>query len=307
MKVLVTGGTGFIGGETARSLAEAGHEVVVTTRAADWRQGGDMTVVSQCDLAQPASLALLPTGINAVVHAAALADFRHGTWHDHLRNNVGATRNILRWAERSGVAHLAFMSTIGVHDRPWGHRAVHPLDEQSPRHPSSAYGRSKVIAEDLVAAARVPTTTLRLSWVYGTGMRSNSHIRAMAGWGATNALARHAPVTGRVSVIDVRDVAAAVKTILETGGDAPDTGAILLAESEPAELRHILNPAATILKRPAGPLARSVAALLPLSLRALVDDSLVCNPERMRMLGLRTSHAFYDEFPLLLDTEGWLP
>lgn len=307
MKVLVTGGTGFVGGEAARALAEAGHEVVVTTRAGDWRQEGNMTVVSQCDLAQPASLALLPTGIDAVVHAAALADFRHGTWHDHLRNNVGATRNILRWAESHDVEHLAFMSTIGVHDRPWGRRAIRPLDEQSPRHPSSTYGRSKVIAEDLVAAARIPTTTLRLSWVYGTGMRSTSHIRAMAGWGATNRLARRAPVTGRVSVIDVRDVAASVKTVLELGATAHDMGAVLLAEDEPAELRYILNPKATIRKRPAGPAARSVAALLPLSLRALVDDSLVCNPERMRALGLSTSHTFHDEFPLLLESEGWLP
>ena len=80
----------------------------------------------------------------------------------------------------------------------------------------------------------------------------------MAGWGATKILTRHVPVTGRVIVIDARDVAASVTTTLEMGGAGPDTDVIMLVEIEPAESRQILNPTATIPKRPAGPVATAI-------------------------------------------------
>ena len=94
---------------------------------------------------------------------------------------------------------------------------------------------------------------------------------------------------------------------LEMNGADPETDVTSLAESEPAELRQILNPAVTIRRRSVGPVARSAVILLTLSLRVLVDDSLAHNSERMCTLELHTSHAFYDEFPILLDVEGLPP
>lgn len=309
MRILVTGGSGFVGSAAAAALAAAGHEVLTTTRGDAGRVAipGVAGVITECDLADPGCATRLPGEVDVIVHSAALAEFRERDWKRHVRDNVAATRNVARWGERAGASRTIFMSTIGVHDRQWGRAGAGPITESSPRAATSAYGRSKRLAEDIVAGAATPSTTLRLTWVYGVGMRRSSHIRALARMVHNRPLVRHMPLPGRVSTIDVRDVAAATRAVAERADDMPEKDVILLAEHRPVALREILDlGAGTGGGRAPGRLRESAASVLPFGLRVLMDDALVAAPARMRARGLFCVHDFRDEYPVLLAEDGWL-
>jgi len=308
MRILVTGGSGFVGAAAAASLANAGHEVTITTRgdAAPPAADGLADVITGCDLAHPGCATRLPVQIDLVVHSAALAEFREHDWKQHLRNNVAATRNVARWGERAGATRIIFMSTIGVHDRQWGRVGSEPITETSARAATSAYGRSKCMAEKIIADTSTPSTILRLTWVYGNAMRRSSHIRALARMVHEHSVLRYLPLPGRVSTIDVRDVATAAREVAERSHEMPENDVILLAENQPVALREILDPGPPSRGRAPGRLRGGVASVLPFGLRVLVDDALVAAPTRMHARGLTCTHRFRDEYPLLLAENGWL-
>jgi len=308
MRILVTGGYGFVGRAAASELRSAGHDVVITTRRheAQSNPGSGWDVIAGCDLSDPSFTTALPQSVDAVVHCAGCAEFRESDWRRHLRDNVAATRNITRWAERVRASRLVFMSTIGVHDRPWGHPSRGRISECSERAASSAYGRSKCLAEDLVIGASVPSTILRLTWVYGQSMRRSSHIRALTRISSRHRFISRVPLPGRVSVIDVRDVANATRLVIERSAHMPKTDVILMSEHHPIPLRRLLDPDGREFDGHApGGIRRGTAAVLPFSLRVLVDDALVADPARMEARGLGGSHHFAEEYPRLLAIKDW--
>lgn len=109
--VVVTGGTGFLGKETVRTLLERGEHVRVLARRepASWERvpGADYRVA---DLGRPLPAELL-AGARAVIHAAAETA---GGWEDHQRNSLDATENIVRAAAAAGVKTLVHVSSLAV-------------------------------------------------------------------------------------------------------------------------------------------------------------------------------------------------
>ncbi len=309
MRILVTGGTGFVGHAIAQELISSGHDVIVTTRqpraAQDESSGAQ--VITDCDLSERGSIQRLPSRVDVVVHSAALAEFRDRRWEAHLRNNVAATRNAVLWAATAGASRFIFMSTIGVHDRKWGHPTRNPITETSPLVATSAYGKSKRLAEQVVAGGAVPSTTFRLSWVYGARMRRSSHVRALARMAAEHPAVSRLPLPGRVSVIAASDVAIASRQVLESTAALPQHDVVLLAEDTPVGFRQILNPRCADVDAPRpGFITRAAASVLPFGIRSLFDDALVCSNARMHERGFEPAHRFADEYPRLLTTEGWL-
>jgi UDP-glucose 4-epimerase len=159
MRVVVTGGAGFIGSAVVDSLLADGHRVLAldnfstgyeqhleaATQHADFE-------LTECDLfAEPDRLVDLFDSSDAVVHLAANADVRFG-WespHRDLQQNVLATHNVLEAMRRTGVRRLAFSSTGSV----YGESPVIPTPEDAPFPvQTSLYGASKAAAEGLVAA-----------------------------------------------------------------------------------------------------------------------------------------------------------
>mgnify|MGYP003870497047 CR=1 FL=1 len=147
MKVLITGGNGFIGRYVAAEVRRRGHNAVVLAR--NPAPGEEAAFVCQ-DLRQPDGLAAAIKGMDAVVHCAAAMD---GDLHTQIAATVEGTANLLAAMTQAGVRHIVGVSTFALYD----YLRIPPeslLDEDSPlesNFPSRApYIQAKARQEDLI-------------------------------------------------------------------------------------------------------------------------------------------------------------
>jgi dihydroflavonol-4-reductase len=176
MKVFVTGGTGFIGGEVARQLRQRGDEVVCLARSPDKAEkltAQGCTVVSG-DLGNEATIRGGVEGCDAVVHAAAMYEVgiptsqRPAMWEA----NVAGTERVMEAALAAKVPKIVYVSTVGAFGNT--HRRV--VDE-SYEHPgkefTSYYEETKLEAHRLVkrmvAERELPAIVVQPGGVYGPG------------------------------------------------------------------------------------------------------------------------------------------
>src|SRR5437764_15328490 len=145
MKLLVTGGAGYIGSIVASSLLEAGHEVVVLDNLerghrAAVPQGARLVVADLLD--RPAVDAALSEGFDGTLHFAALALVSESVSHPerYYRTNVGGTLNLLQAMRDHRVSRLVFSSTCAVYGEP----EEVPIRETAVPRPGHAYGASKL-------------------------------------------------------------------------------------------------------------------------------------------------------------------
>ena len=159
MRVVVTGGAGFIGSNLSRALAGRGDDVVVVDNFSSGQRDFPLDVselhnvdIVESDLVTDTDrLAAIVEGADVVVHLAANADVRFGldAPRRDLEQNVIATHNVLEAVRRSGVPELVFSSTGSV----YGDTDVVPTPESAPFPiQTSLYGASKVAAEGFIAA-----------------------------------------------------------------------------------------------------------------------------------------------------------
>jgi nucleoside-diphosphate-sugar epimerase len=160
MRILLTGATGLIGREVVRQ-APADWELVAVARA---QIPGIATVAA--DLADPGFAALLPTGLDAIVHLAQARDYRHfpECAPGVVAINVTATAALLDHAARHGVGQVLLASTATVYQP-----RTEPLTEEAPVRARSIYAASKLSAELLATpyAAQLPVRALRVFTTYG--------------------------------------------------------------------------------------------------------------------------------------------
>ncbi len=145
MRLLVTGGAGYIGSIVAKHLLDAGHEVVVF----DNLENGHRAAVPHAaelvvgDLLDPDALGKVVTpGLDGVLHFAALALVAESVSHPerYYRTNVGGTLNLLDAMDHTAVRRLVFSSTCAVYGEP----AETPIRETAVPGPVNAYGASKL-------------------------------------------------------------------------------------------------------------------------------------------------------------------
>jgi nucleoside-diphosphate-sugar epimerase len=176
MKVFITGGTGFIGGEVVRQLRARGDEVACLVRTPE--KGAKLsdlgcTLVAG-DLGDEAALRQGMEGCDAVVHAAAMYEVgipakRHPAMYEA---NVKGTERVMRAALEAKVPKVVHVSTVGTFGNT--HRKV--VDETY-RHPgkefTSYYEETKLesqrIAERYVAEENLPCVIIQPGGVYGPG------------------------------------------------------------------------------------------------------------------------------------------
>src|SRR5262249_42993487 len=123
------------------------------------------------DLARPQNMAAALADVGAVIHSAGLAHAMSGLPEDDYRVlNTEATIGLARAAQRAGARRFIFLSSIRAQCGP---PAEHALTEDLPPEPTDAYGRSKLAAEQGLAALGLDWVALRLVLVYGAGVKGN--------------------------------------------------------------------------------------------------------------------------------------
>jgi nucleoside-diphosphate-sugar epimerase len=174
VKLLVTGGTGFIGSHLAEEGRRRGAQVVVlglTDRPEE--KANAALLASQGVEILPGSITdaeLCARAMRGVTHVFHLAvAMREGGKRDEFFEaiNLDGTRSLLDAAGSGRVERFVYCSTIGI----YGHRAPGITNEGSPLRPGNIYERTKVAAERMVrehaAHANVSYTVLRPADVYG--------------------------------------------------------------------------------------------------------------------------------------------
>jgi len=203
MKVLVTGGAGFIGSNLSRRLLADGHAVSVLDNLSTGKRNNVPAGASfaLADVTQPADLE--PTfagGLDAVCHIAGQVSIIR-SFSDpvaDLRTNVEGTINILQLCLRYKVPRLLYASSMTI----YGDCQTVPTPESEPCRPDSYYGITKHAAERYVhATAARPdlgfdfcATSLRMFSVYGPGQALDNPYQGVLGIFLGNLL-RGEPIT----------------------------------------------------------------------------------------------------------------
>ena len=172
MKILVTGGGGFLGQALCRGLVERGHEVASFNRGHYPALDAHGVEQLRGDLADREAVLAAFAGFDAVFHNAAKA----GAWgpYDSYRSaNVVGTRNVLDACRAHGIGRLVYTSTPSV-----THRATHPVEggtaDTVPYGEGfkAPYAATKAIAEQAVLAANdanLAVVALRPRLIWGPG------------------------------------------------------------------------------------------------------------------------------------------
>jgi nucleoside-diphosphate-sugar epimerase len=170
MRVVVTGGAGFVGRATVRALVEAGHAVRIVSRD-PWPSGSlfdrlGVEVVTG-DAGVPATISSALEGMDALVQGAATYRYDRGA-APAMANNAPLARTILQAARDAGTKKVVDISSLVVFAL--GHPTVSedtPLTSPADRNWSDPYLRSKVEAELVgreLEAAGLPRVTVHPAW-----------------------------------------------------------------------------------------------------------------------------------------------
>ena len=177
MKVLVTGGAGYIGSVVASQLIKGGHETVVLD---DFSKGHRAAVPEGARLVEGNLMdtgflreILLEGGFDGVLHFAALSLVGESVEQPerYYRNNVCGTLNLLEAMREAGIGRLVFSSTAAVYGEP----EDVPIEETAPAVPTNPYGSSKLAVDRLIGAVSeargLAATSLRYFNVAGASGR----------------------------------------------------------------------------------------------------------------------------------------
>jgi dihydroflavonol-4-reductase len=218
MKVLLTGGSGFVGSFIGRELFAQGHEVRALVRSGVCPPllRGKADVI-RGDILAPDSIDRAMDGVDAVIHSAARVSMRTIDRAETFHTNVDGTRNVLERAQRHGVRRVVYTSSVAsmgatktpeVLDEtaPWGQAAT-----GSPYHLSK--WEAEQIALDL-ARRGLPVIILNPGVVLGPDDLNLTSSRLVM-HAVNGTIPGH--VEGGFSIVHVRDCARAHVAALERG------------------------------------------------------------------------------------------
>ena len=170
MKILVTGGGGFVGGYVIERLLARGYAVRSIGRSAQPELEALGVECVRCDLADAEAVQLACEGMDAVFHIAAKAGV-WGSWESFYRPNVVGSRNVVAACKANGIGRLVYTSTPSV---VFNRQPISGLDERMPygRDWLCPYAHTKAIAEEETLAANCEAlriVALRPHLVFGPG------------------------------------------------------------------------------------------------------------------------------------------
>jgi nucleoside-diphosphate-sugar epimerase len=219
MRALVTGATGFVGSHVVEALRRGGVEITALARSPEKAASlvAQGVLVVKGDLHDQASLDRAVSGQDVIYHVAGVVAARSEA--EFLGANRDGTGNVLTAAERQGRPRFVLVSSLAA-----GGPSIPgaPLDGSEPPQPVTAYGRSKLAAEQVVRGSKLPWTIIRPPIVYGPRDREVLKVFRVARLGV-------APVFGdgtqELSAVHAADLA----------------GALIAAGEGTAAVGHIYN------------------------------------------------------------------
>lgn len=222
MRVLVTGGTGFVGGWTAKAIADAGHSVRFLVRNPARLQtsvaalGVDVSDFAVGDIVDPDSVRQALRGCDAVVHSAALVATDPRQSEQMITTNMEGARSVLGQAVELGLDPIVHVSSFTALFRPGLPTLTADLPVVGG---SDGYGRSKAQVELYARGLQDAGAPVNITYPgmvlgppvgdqvgeAGEGVEAALRLRAIPGRGAA------------WLVVDVRDLAALHAALLEPG------------------------------------------------------------------------------------------
>jgi len=175
MKVVVIGGSGFIGSRLLEALVERGHEVVNVDRAAPAK---GLAPFVEGDVRSVEQLTAATAGADAIVNLAAEHRDDVQPLSRYTEVNVGGAEAVVAAAEANGIDRIVFTSSVAI----YGLDKVNPAEDWEPE-PFNEYGRTKLLAEGVFSEwarrdANRSLAVIRPSVVFGEGNRGNVHTLA---------------------------------------------------------------------------------------------------------------------------------
>lgn len=232
MRILLTGGTGFIGRVVARSLSEGGHRLFCTIRPGRDAPEGSVPVLADLgtgtieDFAEP---------VDAIVHMAQSSRYRDfpAQASDIFNVNVAATASLLCMARKLGARCFVLASTGSVYSGGAGR-----MTEDAPVRPHDYYAATKVAAEAMLPPYRpyFRTCALRLFAPYGPGQRGRLIPTLIERVRSGTPISLDGPDGLRLATTYVDDVAATFVAAVE---NADWVGIYNVASPLPTSIREI--------------------------------------------------------------------
>ena len=166
MKIVVTGGAGFLGLHLAKYLQKKGCSLILLDIAEFDKEEYKGFKTARCDVRDKKKLSEFVKGADIIIHAAAALPL----WKDKdiYSTNINGTKNVLELAKKHQIKRVIFISSTAVYGVP----KKHPIEEEDPRVGVGSYGKSKIAAEDLCLAAikdGLQVTIIRPKTFVGTG------------------------------------------------------------------------------------------------------------------------------------------
>lgn len=280
VRVLVTGGAGFLGSNIVDALVARGDEVVALDDLSTGDRGNLAPGIAftKASVADPGQLdaALEGQSFDAVVHCAAKTKVVESMEKADLYRRViiDGTRNVVALAERAGARIFVNISTGGAM---YGETPV-CATEDTPAVPDSNYGRFKLEAEGIVAASSVRSVTLRCANIYGPRQRQDLEGGVIAiflgHWRRSEPITVFGPGTAQRDYVYVADVAEAVANAF--GGRW--SGVYNIGTGVPTSVNTLITDLTELLGAPAG-ITRAPA-------RAVETERACVDPGKARRDGL---------------------
>jgi UDP-glucose 4-epimerase len=271
MRLLVTGGAGYIGSITARLLREAGHEVTVVDDLSAHRNAGTDGDLVVADIRDTAGLNTLlrERSVEGVMHFAALKSVAD-SWRrpeEYHQVNVGGTVSLLDAMPHAQVPLLVFSGTAAIYGAP----KTLPVTEEELAAPLNPYGETKLLAEREIAAraARGDVRFCTLRYFNAAGATLDGSMGEQAAdapnlvpvvIGAALGKRSHVPIygtdystddgTAERDYVHVLDLAAAHLLALEYLRDGGESAAFNLGTGRATSVREIVAAAERITGRP---------------------------------------------------------
>jgi UDP-glucose 4-epimerase len=153
MKLLLTGGAGYVGSACLRWLLEHGHDPIAYDDLSEGNRaavpgGAGRLIVGKIEDTESLADVMKSRGVEAVMHFAALASVPESVAKPerYYRINVGGTKSVLDAMREAGVGRIVFSSTCAT----YGLQDEMPLREDTPQIPETPYGKTKLACEWMI-------------------------------------------------------------------------------------------------------------------------------------------------------------